>query len=535
MKVGLRKPSIKKSFKARPNGKAKKSESYFYNFKSNVKPMLYKIMRSAVLILLSLSLIHSMQSDTLYLDKLAYKFILFLVIVLIGIFLLLIFTKKNLYKKLFLFLKKQKKVIFWIIFALCLLYQVILIFTLKSTPSYDASILSMGIRDKELVSEYLSINSNNRLLYFINLTYTQIFGSSIIRLQIFNAVLIFSSVLVFLKISTKLLGKSSGYLSTLFLMMFAIIQPLYLVPYTDTYCLLPMFLSINFLINCSESVKITRIIIFSSLSAFFLVVAYLIRPSCITFIIAILIFLLINSKNKKLRQHAIKSIFPFALTIFITLFGFNLFINHQTIIKIDRSKEVPFTHFLLLGSSGNEDDRNALHGTWNSPDINTTYSGKTKNEKSKLAINSFKIRTKERGISRTVKFYWQKYIQNTDTGVVGYHRDGLWLTSVYSSEGTFENKIQQIFYEDGRLRPTFNFFCQIVWLLTLAFCLVALYTTKSWQVSLIALSLFGGLLFLELFESGGTKYLFQYIPLICLLSGVGMNFFSQKISTGELN
>lgn len=47
---------------------------------------------------------------------------------------------------------------------------------------------------------------------------------------------------------------------------------------------------------------------------------------------------------------------------------------------------------------------------------------------------------------------------------------------------------------------------------------------------MVALSLVGGLLFLLIFESGGTKYMFQYIYLICLLSGLGIAYCIDRLS-----
>lgn len=46
----------------------------------------------------------------------------------------------------------------------------------------------------------------------------------------------------------------------------------------------------------------------------------------------------------------------------------------------DRSQEIPMTHFLLLGSYGDETQPDGPHGTWNAGDIAITYGQKTKKE-----------------------------------------------------------------------------------------------------------------------------------------------------------
>ncbi|MDM5146364.1 hypothetical protein ICE98_03502 [Lactococcus lactis] len=106
----------------------------------------------------------------------------------------------------------------------------------------------------------------------------------------------------------------------------------------------------------------------------------------------------------------------------------------------------------------------------------------------------------------------------------------MWLNYAYSANGSLSNKIQQIYYENGKLRPSFNFLCQIFWIITLISSIIALYFNRTWKVGVVTLSLLGGLLFLLIFESGGTKYMFQYIYLICLLSGLGISYCLNRFS-----
>lgn len=496
---------------------------------------IYKSIRMALVILMSISLLVSLQSEILYLNNLSYKFIFLILVFIVLIFIFIILPNKiqsNLIQRFLHILKKYQRSIFWFFYFLCALYQIFLLMNLKSLPHYDSSLLLNRLNDTKAAAEYLSINSNNLFIYFFNYAMSSFIGTSKFNFQIMNSFFIFISVVLFKNLVTKLFKSYTiGYISAIIFMLYSIIQPLYLVPYTDTYCLIPMFLSVSFIIESVDNQGNFKFYVYILLSSFFCAISYLLRPSCIIFIIAIFIFLIINLYKKNIRVLLFKSVPLFMLGSFATLFSFNTFIENQTILNLDLSKKVPITHFVLLGSSGNEDKKNELHGTWNAQDIKTTHSGKTTEEKSKLAWNAFKERTRKRGVTRTVKFYMQKYIQNTDSGVVGYHRDGLWIHSIYSPEGTFQNKIQQIYNEDGRLRPTFNFLCQIVWILTLIFAIIGTWNRKDWIVSLISLTIFGGLLFLLIFESGGTKYLFQYLPWIIILSSVGIDISLKKITS----
>ena len=487
------------------------------------------LINSAGIVLIFVSLIGAMQSRILWLDKLSNGLIVTITISLILLFLFITFAKKSLFQKVFSFIRLYEKRIFWIFFIFCIIYQIVLVITLNGTPKFDSYRL-IHVEDIKAISDYLSVNSNNNFLFFINYYFIKIFGFSYMNFRILNSLIIFTSTLLFLKISKELFGKTVSYFSTISFMMFAIIQPLYLVPYTDTYCLLPVFLSIYFITICIKSKK-TFSLIFSSIgSAFFIAISYLTRPSSITFIIAVLLFILINLYKKDIRIKSLISFPPFLLTVILTLTMFNLFVSNQKIVKIDKSKELPMAHFILMGSFGDEDNRESIHGTWNAGDLKSTLAEKNKSDKSKKDIELFVERTANRGLARTIKFYGQKYFQTTDTGVIGYHRDGLWLNYSYSANGSLSNKIQQIYYGNGKLRPSFNFLCQFFWIITLILSIIALYFNRTWKVGVVTLSLLGGLLFLLIFESGGTKYMFQYIYLICLLSGLGISYCLNRFS-----
>lgn len=47
----------------------------------------------------------------------------------------------------------------------------------------------------------------------------------------------------------------------------------------------------------------------------------------------------------------------------------------------------------------------------------------------------------------------------------------------------------------------------------------------------LAIAVFGGLLFLLIFEGGKSRYMIQFLPQIILLSGIGFNNLSIKLNT----
>jgi len=48
------------------------------------------------------------------------------------------------------------------------------------------------------------------------------------------------------------------------------------------------------------------------------------------------------------------------------------------------------------------------------------------------------------------------------------------------------------------------------------------------------LAVFGGLLFLQIFEGGKTRYLIQFLPQILLVSALGLSQYSQDLKKSRL-
>ena len=49
------------------------------------------------------------------------------------------------------------------------------------------------------------------------------------------------------------------------------------------------------------------------------------------------------------------------------------------------------------------------------------------------------------------------------------------------------------------------------------------------SLNFLILSVFGGLLFLQIFEGGKTRYLIQFLPQILILSAVGLTQYPQAL------
>lgn len=65
--------------------------------------------------------------------------------------------------------------------------------------------------------------------------------------------------------------------------------------------------------------------------------------------------------------------------------------------------------------------------------------------------------------------------------------------------------------------------------MTLVLAVIGVSRNRGLNINFVSLTVLGGLVFLIIFESGGTKYMLQYLPYICLLAGVGSKVTWYKI------
>ncbi|MGT2846211.1 glycosyltransferase family 39 protein [Streptococcus massiliensis] len=86
-----------------------------------------------------------------------------------------------------------------------------------------------------------------------------------------------------------------------------------------------------------------------------------------------------------------------------------------------------------------------------------------------------------------------------------------------------------ISYDDSNYVP-FAAVKQLVWILMSVGLVFALwkFRPEDKELNFLSLAVFGGLLFLTIFEGGKTRYLIQFLPQILLLSSLGLTYYPIK-------
>jgi len=496
-----------------------------------ISKKIYSIINISMAVVFIAILLFSLTSSALLYDKASIIWMM-----LIGVFLFCLYfpiKKSRKVKKFLLKISRYQTTIFWSIFGILIIYQLFLQKVLPITPKYDSLLMIRGITDSKILGPYFSLYPNNEFFYFFNQFLRQFSTGNVLLWERLVDIVLSDIAIVLFKILCGWLfhSKSIGNLAGLFFILYVGIQPLFLVPYTDTYVLPFLMGALLCLLATIRCKTLNNSIVFAGLAGILSCVTYLMRPSAITYIIALAFFLLIGLKEIKAKRKLAKTIIStlsFSFFFLLCLLSFHDFIAHQKQITVQTNQQASWEYFLLLGSYGNENQRESIHGVWNTTDVALLLKKGTPSAKNTDYLNALKKRTEARGLGGTLEFYLMKFSNNVDTGVIGYHRDGLWLLEKTKTSGPWK-WVQEIYYPEGKYRPRFDFILSVIWIVTVLFCIATLWRRrKSRKIAFIALSFFGGLLFLELFESGGTKYLLQYIPFVCMLAAVGARDFLIK-------
>lgn len=492
---------------------------------SFVQKVSAKIVLAMMIFISGWALLFSVQSDTLEISSLQPGFVFGLVLVTVvgAVF----YTRKN-GVRISLSNKTWYKLAGGFFLA-TFIFQLLVLNNVKPHLMNDALILFNGLKNPASLNWYLSRYPNNTLLYLAMVELYKLVGANIFAFRVVNLILIDVSIAL-IGVLTKLLFHKNGIavITAMIYTVFVGIQPLFLFVYTDTVTLpFVMLAAISFLL-AQRAKRVPVVIIYSVVSGLLTYLIYTLRPSAIIFVIALFIYqVLWNYKSWRLML----VIFAGFLIGAFSLAAVNgHVVSNQKVVQINTKDTFPMAEWLLLGSFGNENvgsygkagDDSSLHGTFNMGDVNLAAET-PKKDRSKVLIQAFKNRTKERGLLKTVKFYLVKMADNLDSGVMGYHRDGLWLQPVYSNKSQSGRVLQELVNQDGKYRREFNFGIQIIWiylLINLFYWLIKGNPSSDWMPLFI--TIICGLMFLALFESGGTKYMIQYMPFLSIAMAFGV-------------
>ncbi|MBS9334892.1 hypothetical protein LQZ24_02410 [Fructobacillus sp. M1-13] len=413
---------------------------------------------------------------------------------------------------------------------LLLFWQYYCIKNLTGWGAWDwATVAQSVLPGHEKKIEYFSFYPNNLFLLKVEhivwiLTGKPEFEAFFYYLNWFNTILIdIATVLLYLS-SSMLFGKS-GRKITLFLSLFSFtLLPFVVIPYTDTFSFFTVSLLIFSLLKFKQYyeienlIKMLTIVVVIGLET---AVAYMLKPSTIILPLAVLIctavYLLF--KNKKHFWRNVFLLIIFVLTFWGATSSTNSFlVNHNGLVKIEKGRSLPLTHFMAMGMKGN--------GSFNVKDDSSSKAIVDPKERNKKSIELIETRLKKFGFVGYLKFIVKKQQLNTADGTFGWGQESKFYLLVNHPNNQQEaNTLPRKLFVNKEGVATdskynFRLVQQILWTIIIILSIFGIFIKSQFDL-VLKLSILGFFLFLLLFEGGRSRYVIQFLPLIILLATQG--------------
>ena len=448
-----------------------------------------------------------------------------------GLVFLLAYVGRSYLKRAFAWLMKHKTGLM----VGAILVQIVFMLSAELFIRRDAAVVytgAFGLLKESSISSYLSRNPNNLPLFLYERFFYQLFGGAgLWVMQVLNMVFVNAGAILLYRLGLKHYDqKVADWVYTLYVVLICY-SPYFYSMYTDIPPLpliaLQLGLALDLLKGSESGAQWKTSLWLGLLSG----LTMIIRPTTIIVVIAFWMVLFFKGRWKVFGK-------VFALTLLSTglVFGaLNTAVKHQTTVPILKGEGLAkgpllFINLGLTDIGHNQADMKEGLLKYVDEDKRDEYNnGMFKNE---YIIKEIKRRLKEYGPIGLLGHLYTKQSLTVAEGTLG------WLYRDVENEKTpVINSLYEPYTKDLPVakwirtyflstdRPQYRYYefvKQLVWIV-MAAGLVLVYLKKNDdELHFLSLAVFGGLLFLTIFEGGKTRYLIQFLPQILLLASIGL-------------
>lgn len=461
-------------------------------------------------------------------------------------------------------------------------FQLDIVANLSFTQGWDLAALfncsqrikDMGIESADL--NYLKLYPNNKLLtmvyfHFINNTATyQEAWQKIINL---NLALVDIGIVFGIFTARKLFSKTVIYVYLIFVYIMIGLSGWIVIPYSDTFTLcivsIVAFLFAEFFTRFRQNKteentskvttskgknakkttnKVLKFIsekalyILSVLAGILVIIGYFIKPQSLIILIAFAIVFIFEIRKNNLR----KSLYS-ALCIFIagyfTFFACNSAFDGFFKSYAKSEGSFPASSFVCMGLEENPTRPNCP-GIYNFDVIGTQYSTDIKTaDKKKYYSQLISEQLKTYGFKGLMGHLGKKYLWIINDGTFFFGREGSFFVKDISKSKDEDKKakIRDKYIYNGVNSTNYNRNSYVtgIWYYILFLACLAMLTNhkkkreQSDIVWMLGLAFVGSVLFTLLFE-GRSRYLINYVPIVCLLAAYSITSLVHYVATTDL-
>lgn len=451
------------------------------------------------------------------------------------IFLLLLVWKKKAVLRVYIYAMAHKR----LLIGLAILFQLLVIGSANLLVRRDAAVVITGaleMIEDQSISNYLTRNPNNLPMFLYARALYRLFGTaSLWVLQALGMLYINGTAYILYRTGRDFFSQQvADILFTLYLLLLGF-SPYVIQTYTDITSL-PFLAGQLYLMVAllKEERKVTQgLCLLGILTA----IASIFRPTALVIVIAFALLLFLRGKWRRFIRYMAVFVSSFSVMFAGLTYG----IHHQQEVKIvhDETLAKGLTTFINLGltySGTNQEDMKEGLLVYIDPEKHDDYNNGMFAKENE--IKEIKRRLRNYTPVTFARHLQYKLVMTLYDGSLNwlYRKPEDEKTPLVSPlyKYTKENRLaevirQSVIQYDGDYYHYYRGIKQLVWLVVALGLFAAVWRYRSDEtINFLSLAIFGGLLFLMIFEGGKTRYLLQFFPQILLLSSLGLNKIRER-------
>lgn len=388
-------------------------------------------------------------------------------------------------------------------------------------------------QDFALSTNYISINPNNYLLLLWMKLIHLIFGNyTILMLGVLNIFFIDASICLIYFTNKKYLKKTVSDLSYFLLVLILGLSPQYIYTYSDPISLFFLSLSLFLFIT---AIKKNYSPIYMLLAGIVFAVATGFRPTLLIFAIAGITVLfkgLIDKKYGSYLKIILRSTLLFIVSFLCVSQLQSFSLRTQNFVQFEEDRSRTLLYYIDLGLT---------HGGNNHADLPQEVVSAVGGERNRTALSDIQRRLGNHDLNSFIGHLSYKYYWMTNEGMFGWIQERVLNEESYLDnpnllkfqQTSFAKFIRSIVYTQGTRYSYYAAVIQIIWVvISFGICIYPFFYSENEYHLWLQIVIFGGLLFLIIFEAGRTRYLIQFLPAVITISACGLkdglNYLKKK-------
>ncbi|KRN27288.1 integral membrane protein [Lactobacillus selangorensis] len=397
-------------------------------------------------------------------------------------------------------------------------FQVLFVAEIHPAIGFDVDAIHQALTNHgRIIQSYFSFNFNNMPMLLLEHGLAVLFGTT--SWQFFDFVTLFLvDASAFLNLlSIYVLDKRHVvhliYIQAAWLLVF----PMIVVPYTDMWVLPLVSAYLLCYLVVRNPVSPVWLRILAGLGfGLFTAGAYILKPSAIVPVVAILIVTFWEALQTKPQRHQLLGgsliFLGLAAMTSASFMVLNHQVTHEKYLWVNQSREIPAIHFASMGASG--------QGGYNAKDA--LKMAELPNKQARVAYSKRMLiqRLRHMGPIGYAAFLYRKQRNDTADGTFAWIKEGHFIKKTTKPFGHGLARLYRNFvYLYGPNLGDFRYIAQLVWVVLLMIILF------NWRAPdsiyrILRLGILGGFMYLLLFEGGRSRYLIQFLPLFLLFAGL---------------